>query len=69
MKIRVVLTNKCQLRCIYCSGEGVKRITLSKFKQELTSFKEVEEVCFTGGEPTLSPYLHFLHQVCETKRT
>jgi len=64
MKLRIILNQSCQLNCIYCYKEGV--FSRRKNCLKLKDFKFVvrvarkagfDEIKFTGGEPTLSPYL------------
>jgi len=64
MKLRIVLNQACQLNCIYCYKEGVfsKRknyLSLKDFKFAIKTARKIgfKEIKFTGGEPTLSPYL------------
>jgi cyclic pyranopterin phosphate synthase len=64
MKLRIILNQKCQLNCIYCYKEGIftgrnKSLNLKDFKVVIKSARNAgfDEIKFTGGEPTLSPYL------------
>jgi GTP 3',8-cyclase len=64
MKLRVILNQECQLRCIYCYKEGVftrkkNFLTLKDFKIVIKAAREIgfDEIKFTGGEPTLYPSL------------
>lgn len=64
MKLRIVLNQECQLSCIYCYREGIfsrrnTSLNLQDFKMVISSARKVgfDEIKFTGGEPTLSPYL------------
>jgi len=64
--LRISLTEKCNLRCVYCMPmEGVsltpknKLFTLEETKQVISLFAElgVTKLRFTGGEPTVSKHL------------
>jgi len=67
--LRVSLTEKCNLRCVYCMpSEGVKLtpraelMTLEERKRLITMFATlgVNKIRFTGGEPTVSNQLQEL---------
>ena len=60
MKLRIILNQECQLKCIYCYKEGVftktkKLLGLKDLKFVIRTARKAgfEEIKFTGGEPTL----------------
>lgn len=64
--LRISLTDKCNLRCVYCKGEDetveeyVNNIlSFDDYKFIIKSFKElgINKIKFVGGEPLLYPYL------------
>lgn len=65
--LRISLTDKCNLRCVYCKEEdeiaeeeSVNNIlSFDDYKFIIKSFKElgVNKIKFVGGEPILYPYL------------
>lgn len=68
IRAELLLTDKCNLKCPYCRGmknEGelplsyVKKILNSLYKEKLTNIR------FSGGEPTLYPYLKELIKNCK----
>ena len=76
--LRISLTDKCNLRCVYCKDEdeiakeeSVNNIlSFEDYKFIIKNFKElgVNKIKFVGGEPTLYPYLkeliHFAKYEC-----
>lgn len=64
MKIfSIVLTEKCNLRCIYCFSDktlvnqNLDIDVLKRFVIEYTKFEQIDMVIITGGEPLLYPFL------------
>lgn len=69
MRCEMILTNRCNFKCPYCRGV--------KMLQEDMPFDVAEEtlklwiadglrnVRFSGGEPTLYPYLKYLVRLCK----
>lgn len=63
--LRISLTDKCNLKCVYCMPEDSKRdihyenLSLNDFKFIIKSMSElgITKVRFTGGEPLLYPEL------------
>ena len=62
----ISLSDKCNLRCVYCKSEDDKCeedlddiLSLDDFKFLIKSFAEfgINKVKFVGGEPLLYPYL------------
>jgi GTP 3',8-cyclase len=59
--IRISLTPKCNLRCIYCHREGEVKPTAELSKEDIAEILRVaagfgiRSVKFTGGEPLLRP--------------
>lgn len=75
--LRMSLTERCNLRCVYCMPEeGVKLTpdpdmpTLEERSRVLETFIDkfgVDKLRFTGGEPTLSPHLLPLVKLAKEK--
>lgn len=64
MYLRVAVTDRCNLRCIYCMPERASFVPPSASASELDRLMEavasalpVNKIRITGGEPTLSPHL------------
>ncbi|MEF9992439.1 MAG: GTP 3',8-cyclase MoaA [Romboutsia sp.] len=63
--LRISLTHRCNLRCMYCIPEDIKfdknneYMSLNDYKFIIKSMSElgITKVRFTGGEPLLYPYL------------
>jgi len=65
--LRISLTDKCDLRCVYCKEEDEtvedeyvnKILSFDDYKFIIKNFKElgVNKIKFVGGEPLLYPYL------------
>lgn len=76
--LKISLTDKCNLRCVYCKEEDdsieeeyiSNLLSLDDYKFIIKSFKElgINKIEFVGGEPLLYPYLkeliHFAKQEC-----
>ena len=76
--LRISLTDKCNLRCVYCKEEDdnieeeyINNIlSFDDYKFIIKSFKElgINKIKFVGGEPLLYPYLkdliYFAKQEC-----
>ena len=63
MRLRMSLTQKCNLGCVYCSKEGFgdkkQLMTGEDYAFMIKSARDYfSEIDFTGGEPTLGDYLH-----------
>ena len=76
--LRLSLTEKCNLRCVYCMPEeGVKLsprsglLTLNEFKRLITIFSQhgIHKIKFTGGEPTVSNMLIELVAFAKSNRS
>lgn len=70
MRGEIILTDRCNLKCPYCrglKGELKGDLNLDKAKEILDSlFKEkLQNIRFSGGEPTLYPYLKDLVLKCK----
>jgi len=69
MRCELLLTDKCNLHCPYCRGmrKDLKgELSLSYAQKVLGLWIEdgLQNVRFSGGEPTLYPYLEFLIKQC-----
>jgi GTP 3',8-cyclase / cyclic pyranopterin monophosphate synthase len=67
--LRISLTERCNLRCVYCMPiDGVsltskeELLNVDEYKRIISIFAHlgVNKLRFTGGEPTVSPYLEDL---------
>jgi molybdenum cofactor biosynthesis enzyme MoaA len=70
IRAELILTNKCNLRCLYCRGllpEFQQDISLSLAQDILRIWTEnkLQNIRFSGGEPTLYPHLISLVQGCK----
>lgn len=71
--LRLSLTNKCNLRCVYCMGEGNRPESLKEGKTlEPERFDKIvdywvklggKRLKFTGGEPFLNPDIEHFFQI------
>lgn len=62
------VTRKCNSACVFCSNPQFnKEFTLDEAKQQINEFKEkgVTEIFFTGGEPTIVPFLPDAIRYCK----
>ncbi len=74
--LRVSLTNRCNLRCIYCHNEGEnhsgREITVDEVAQiaRIAAKHGVDKIKFSGGEPLLrtdfEDILRALPPICGT---
>lgn len=66
MRCEILLTPKCNLKCPYCRGLKHKELTLPYVLYVLNLWFEngLENVRFSGGEPTIFPNLEFLIKEC-----
>ncbi|MGL6106784.1 GTP 3',8-cyclase MoaA [Romboutsia sp.] len=78
---RISLTDKCNLRCVYCMPSDVKfeknymndELSFEDYKFIIKGLSElgITKVRFTGGEPLLYPYLKelikFTYEECNIK--
>ncbi len=64
--LRISLTDKCNLKCIYCMPNNTvdnnyinDNLTLNNYKFIIKQLSKlgIKKVRFTGGEPLISPYL------------
>jgi MoaA/NifB/PqqE/SkfB family radical SAM enzyme len=56
MRCELVLSNKCNFRCLYCRGQRAdlqKDLTLTEAKKVIDYWEGVKNIRFSGGEPTL----------------
>jgi len=61
--VHLSMTNKCNLRCIYCYADGLydsgNELTLKEYLNLIDSVNKISskvDIVLTGGEPLLSPY-------------
>lgn len=67
MRAEVLLTDRCNLKCLYCRGMKNKGdLSLPYIQDTLSLFckQGLVNVRFSGGEPTLYPYLEQLIWFC-----
>lgn len=65
MRCELILTDKCNFNCSYCRGlreDCQGEMPLSVAEDVLVKWHDnnLKNVRFSGGEPTLHPYLHWL---------
>lgn len=64
----IYLTNKCNLKCPYCSSERLRHINgvmkLNDFIKLLNNIKIKSEIVLMGGEPTLHPDFIKICELC-----
>jgi MoaA/NifB/PqqE/SkfB family radical SAM enzyme len=72
-RLEVVLTERCNMNCVYChkhkkASENEQRIDKDALKAWILEYARhhCKFVHFTGGEPTLIPYLPELVQLCHS---
>lgn len=68
MRAEILLTDRCNLKCPYCRGmKNRGDLPLSYVQETLMSFCKwgLVNVRFSGGEPTLYPYLSQLVSGCK----
>ena len=67
MRCEILLTPKCNLHCPYCRGLKQKELPLPYVQYVLQLWIEngLENIRFSGGEPTLYPYLKSLIKGCK----
>ena len=79
--LKISLTEKCNLRCVYCKDEDDNNeenviedtISVEDFKFLIKNFAQlgINKIKFVGGEPLLYPYLkeliHFAKYECNMK--
>ena len=68
--LKVHLTDECNLNCIYCYLDKENKrndLSLNQYKVIIKYMAEVgiKKIKFTGGEPTLYPYLNELIYFCK----
>ena len=68
--LKIHLTDECNLNCIYCDLDKENKrndLSLNQYKVIIKYMAEVgiKKVKFTGGEPTLYPYLNELIHFCK----
>lgn len=66
MRCEILLTPKCNLHCPYCRGLNHRELTLpyAQYVLQLWIENGLENVRFSGGEPTLYPHLKSLIMGC-----
>jgi len=55
----ILLSSLCNQECLFCNAQKSKTISLDEVKSRLSSLKEkgINHIIFSGGEPTLCPYI------------
>lgn len=59
-RCEILLTDKCNFKCPYCKGvraECKGPLSLSEVKKTIDCGLPIKNIRFTGGEPTLYPYI------------
>jgi len=67
MRCEILLTPKCNLHCPYCRGLNQKELPLPyvQYVLQLWIDNGLQNIRFSGGEPTLYPYLKSLIKGCK----
>lgn len=67
MRCEILLTPKCNLKCPYCRGLKHRELTLPYVHYILSLWIDegLTNVRFSGGEPTIYPYLESLIEKCK----
>ena len=71
-RCELILTDKCNFRCTYCKGireelKGDIELRLAKEVIDMWSTEGLRNIRFSGGEPTLYPYLEDLVKYAKYK--
>jgi molybdenum cofactor biosynthesis enzyme MoaA len=71
-RCELILTDRCNFNCPYCRGlkkglEGDMPLERAKFIIDVWSKNGLKNIRFSGGEPTLYPYLVELVEYCREK--
>ena len=66
-RCELLLTPKCNLKCPYCRGLNHDELSLpyAQYVLQLWIDEGLTNVRFSGGEPTMSPYLNPLIRGCK----
>jgi len=67
-RAELLVTDKCNLNCIYCRGMNIKgdmSLPLAQYVLHQWIENGLKNVRFSGGEPTLYPYLKTLIRGCK----
>jgi MoaA/NifB/PqqE/SkfB family radical SAM enzyme len=58
-RVEILLTDKCNFKCPYCRGSDCGTASLMSVKEiiDLCATRNLKNIRFSGGEPTLYPYL------------
>lgn len=65
----IQITRKCNRKCAFCSNPPVEdELTFSEAKKQIDNYakKGVNEIIFTGGEPTINDCLPELIKYCQS---
>ena len=70
MRCEILLTDRCNLRCPYCRGlqkelQGEMSLTYAQYVLGLWIDNGLQNIRFSGGEPTLYPFLKSLVRGCK----
>ncbi len=70
MRGELLLTDKCNLKCPYCRGsngftKGIMSLTFAQYILQLLIDNGLQNIRFSGGEPSLYPYLKQLIRACK----
>ncbi len=70
MRLEIILSDKCNLKCPYCRGlppelKGELPIRFIEYFIDLCKKHQLQNIRFSGGEPTLYPYLQELVWECK----
>lgn len=55
IRCEIIITNKCNFSCPYCRGIDCEETDLKTIKYTMIELKNIINIRFSGGEPTLHP--------------
>ncbi|GAI47555.1 unnamed protein product, partial [marine sediment metagenome] len=69
-RCEMILTEKCNFHCLYCRGlrkdcRGDMPLLRAKYILSQWLAEDLQNIRFSGGEPTLYPYLNDLVKMCD----
>ncbi len=68
-RCEILLTSRCNFRCPYCRNQGGRDLTKAEVINTLDLWikDSIQAVRFSGGEPTMWPYLAEVVKYCQNK--
>lgn len=70
-RCELLLTSRCNFNCVYCRKRNTPDISLDEAKKvvDYWASEELKNIRFSGGEPTIHPYLLDLIQYTKSKKS